>query len=276
MVVLNCKFPLQVQILIRIYIHKGILIVMSEEKTQVNDELIADNLVKSYKGRTVVRGVNIRMRKGEIVGLLGKNGAGKTTTFYMIVGLVRPDSGRISFKGTDITEFPVYKRARYGLGYLAQEPSTFQTMTVENNLMAILETMDLSRAQSKSRATELLAKFGLSHVAKQKALTLSGGERRKLEIARSLVQNPSILLLDEPFAGVDPIAVRDVQEVIKQLQSEGYGILITDHNVRETLDVVDRAYVMADGKILTQGTKDEIVNDPIARQVYLGEDFKMV
>ena len=166
---------------------------MSEEKTQVNDELIADNLVKSYKGRTVVRGVNIRMRKGEIVGLLGKNGAGKTTTFYMIVGLVRPDSGRISFKGTDITEFPVYKRARYGLGYLAQEPSTFQTMTVENNLMAILETMDLSRAQRKSRATELLAKFGLSHVAKQKALTLSGGERRKLEIARSLVQNPSIL-----------------------------------------------------------------------------------
>ena len=249
---------------------------MSDDNVQETDELIAENLVKSYKDRTVVRGVNIRMKKGEIVGLLGKNGAGKTTTFYMIVGLVRPNSGKISFKNTDITEYPVYKRARSGLGYLAQEASIFRTMTVENNLLAILETMKLSRAQRKARAAELLAKFGLSHVAKQKAITLSGGERRKLEIARSLVQNPSILLLDEPFAGVDPIAVSDIQQVIKQNQDDGYGILITDHNVRETLNVVDRAYIMADGQILTQGTKDELVNDPIARKVYLGEDFKMV
>lgn len=249
---------------------------MVDTDIQKAEELIAENLVKSYKDRTVVRGVNIRMKKGEIVGLLGKNGAGKTTTFYMIVGLVRANSGTISFKNEDITEYPVYKRARAGLGYLAQEASIFRTMTVENNLLAILETMKLTRAQRKARAAELLEKFGLSHVAKQKAITLSGGERRKLEIARSLVQNPSILLLDEPFAGVDPIAVSDIQQVIKQLQQDGYGILITDHNVRETLNVVDRAYIMADGKILTEGTKDELINDPIARKVYLGEDFKMV
>lgn len=248
----------------------------TDETPKGDVELIANGLVKSYKDRTVVRGVNLRMKKGEIVGLLGKNGAGKTTTFYMIVGLVRPNKGEIFFNNADITHFPVYKRARSGLGYLAQEASIFRTMTVENNLLAILETMKLNRAQRKARAEELLAKFGLTHVAKQKAITLSGGERRKLEIARSLVQNPSILLLDEPFAGVDPIAVSDIQQIIKQLQEDGYGILITDHNVRETLNVVDRAYIMADGKILTEGTKDKLINDPIARKVYLGEDFKMV
>lgn len=248
----------------------------TDESTKGEVELIANGLVKSYKDRTVVRGVNLRMKKGEIVGLLGKNGAGKTTTFYMIVGLVRPNKGEIFFNNADITHFPVYKRARSGLGYLAQEASIFRTMTVEKNLLAILETMKLNHAQRKARAEELLAKFGLTHVAKQKAITLSGGERRKLEIARSLVQNPSILLLDEPFAGVDPIAVSDIQQIIKQLQEDGYGILITDHNVRETLNVVDRAYIMAEGKILTEGTKDKLINDPIARKVYLGEDFKMV
>ncbi|MBO7298251.1 MAG: LPS export ABC transporter ATP-binding protein [Kiritimatiellae bacterium] len=249
---------------------------MGQDLNKKDSILEVFNIGKRYKNRSVLRNVSLNVKRGEAVGLLGPNGAGKTTCFYCVTGLISPDYGDVCIDGQDITYMPMYKRARLGIGYLPQEASIFRTMTVENNQLEILETMKITRAQRKARAAELLEKFGLSHVAKQKAITLSGGERRKLEIARSLVQNPSILLLDEPFAGVDPIAVSDIQQVIKQLQQDGYGILITDHNVRETLNVVDRAYIMADGKILTEGTKDELINDPIARKVYLGEDFKMV
>ena len=237
--------------------------------------LEAHDLVKSYKGRTVVNGVSISIDKGEIVGLLGPNGAGKTTTFYMIVGLVAPNSGRIVFQGNDITKFPVYKRARTGLGYLAQEPSVFRRLSVEDNIMAILETIRATKAERRARLDELLAEFNLTHVAKSKAYMLSGGERRKLEIARALVQNPAVLMLDEPFAGVDPIAVEGIQQVVTDLRRKGYGILITDHNVRETLSVVDRAYLLAEGKVLCAGTQDFIINDPDARRIYLGESFNM-
>jgi len=237
--------------------------------------LESHDLVKSYKGRKVVNGVSINIEKGEIVGLLGPNGAGKTTTFYMIVGLVAPDSGRIVFKGTDITKYPVYKRARTGLGYLAQEPSVFRRLSVEDNIMAILETIKATKTERKERLEELLAEFKLTHVAKSKAFTLSGGERRKLEIARALVQNPAILMLDEPFAGVDPIAVEGIKTVVTELRAKGYGILITDHNVRETLSVVDRAYLLAEGRVLCAGTQEFIVNDPEARRIYLGKTFNM-
>ena len=233
------------------------------------------DLVKSYKGRKVVNGVSINIEKGEVVGLLGPNGAGKTTTFYMIVGLVAPDSGRIVFQGTDITRYPVYKRARTGLGYLAQEPSVFRRLSVEDNIMAILETIKATKTERRARLEELLAEFKLTHVAKSKAYTLSGGERRKLEIARALVQNPAILMLDEPFAGVDPIAVEGIKTVVTELRAKGYGILITDHNVRETLSVVDRAYLLAEGRVLCAGTQEFIVNDPDARRIYLGESFNM-
>jgi len=233
------------------------------------------DLVKSYKGRKVVNGVSINIEKGEIVGLLGPNGAGKTTTFYMIVGLVAPDSGSIVFQGTDITKYPVYKRARTGLGYLAQEPSVFRRLSVEDNIMAILETIKATKTERRDRLDELLTEFKLTHVAKSKAYMLSGGERRKLEIARALVQNPAILMLDEPFAGVDPIAVEGIKTVVTELRAKGYGILITDHNVRETLSVVDRAYLLAEGRVLCAGTQEFIVNDPDARRIYLGESFNM-
>ncbi len=237
--------------------------------------LEARNLTKSYKGRKVVDDVDIHIDKGEIVGLLGPNGAGKTTTFYMIVGLVRPDSGKIVFNGLDITKFPVYKRAKSGLGYLAQEPSVFRKLSVENNIKAILETLPIKAKARKARLDELLESFGLSKVRKQLAYTLSGGERRKLEIARALVQNPEILMLDEPFAGVDPLAVADIQQVVRDLQSKGYGVLITDHNVRETLSVVDRAYLLYEGRVLREGTSDNLINDPEVRKRYLGEEFRM-
>ena len=237
--------------------------------------LEARNLTKSYKGRKVVDDVDIHIDKGEIVGLLGPNGAGKTTTFYMIVGLVRPDSGKIVFNGLDITKFPVYKRAKSGLGYLAQEPSVFRKLSVENNIKAILETLPIKAKARKARLDELLESFGLSKVRKQLAYTLSGGERRKLEIARALVQNPEILMLDEPFAGVDPLAVADIQQVVRDLQSKGYGVLITDHNVRETLSVVDRAYLLYEGRVLREGTSDKLINDPEVRKRYLGEEFRM-
>jgi lipopolysaccharide export system ATP-binding protein len=237
--------------------------------------LEARNLAKSYKGRKVVDNVDIHINKGEIVGLLGPNGAGKTTTFYMIVGLVRPDSGEIIFRDFDITKYPVYKRAKSGLGYLAQEPSVFRKLSVENNINAILETLNISRKARKARLEELLESFNLTKVAKQMAYTLSGGERRKLEIARALVQNPAILMLDEPFAGVDPLAVADIQQVVRDLQSKGYGILITDHNVRETLSVVDRAYLLFEGKVLREGTSDHLISDPEVRKLYLGEEFRM-
>jgi lipopolysaccharide export system ATP-binding protein len=237
--------------------------------------LRTDKLVKIYGGRAVVNGVDIQCRSGEIVGLLGPNGAGKTTSFYMVVGLVRPASGRVYFKDQEVTDFPMYKRARMGMGYLPQEESIFRKMTVEENIMAILETQPLNKKERKHRCEELLTQFGIEHVARQLALTLSGGEKRRLTIARSLVTKPSLLMLDEPFSGVDPIAVYDVQQIIKNLGDSGLAILITDHNVRETLNIVDRAYLISEGKVVTQGDKDFLLNDPVARKVYLGESFQM-
>jgi lipopolysaccharide export system ATP-binding protein len=237
--------------------------------------LRTDKLVKIYGGRAVVNGVDIELRRGEIVGLLGPNGAGKTTSFYMIVGLVRPNGGRVFFEGEDVTSLPMYKRARSGMGYLPQEESIFRKLTVEQNILAILEMQPLSRKQRKEKCAALLAQFGIDHVAKQLALTLSGGEKRRLTIARSLVTDPSMIMLDEPFSGVDPIAVADVQQHIANLRDAGLAILITDHNVRETLSIVDRAYLIFEGKVITQGTKDFLINDPVARQVYLGERFTM-
>jgi lipopolysaccharide export system ATP-binding protein len=232
-------------------------------------------LVKIYGGRAVVNGVDINCRKGEIVGLLGPNGAGKTTSFYMIVGLVRPNGGTVHFNGRDVTDLAMYRRARMGMGYLPQEESIFRKLTVEQNIMAILETTELNRAQRKARCQELLEQFGIDHVRKQLALTLSGGEKRRLTIARSLVTQPSLLMLDEPFSGVDPIAVQDVQKIVSGLREMGLGILITDHNVRETLSIVDRAYLIYEGRVLMQGTKDFLINNPEARRLYLGENFSM-
>src|SRR4051812_18697830 len=237
--------------------------------------LQTEKLVKIYGGRAVVNGIDIQLKRGEIVGLLGPNGAGKTTSFYMIVGLVRPNSGRVLFEGNEVTDFPMFKRARMGMGYLPQEESIFRKLTVEENLMAILETTSLKRKERKQRCEELLTQFGIEHVSKQTALTLSGGEKRRLTIARSLVTNPSLLMLDEPFSGVDPIAVYDVQQIIQNLRDMGLAILITDHNVRETLSIVDRAYLIFEGRVETQGTKDFLINDPTARRVYLGESFQM-
>src|SRR6195952_5339038 len=228
--------------------------------------LNTEELVKIYGGRAVVNGININVRAGEIVGLLGPNGAGKTTSFYMIVGLVRPHSGAVVFSGTDVTKYPMYKRARLGMGYLPQEESIFRKMTVEQNILAILETLPLSKRERLHRCDELLHQFGIEKLAKNTALTLSGGEKRRLTIARSLVTNPSLLMLDEPFSGVDPIAVADVQQHVRNLRDAGLAILITDHNVRETLNIVDRAYLIYEGRVVTQGTKDFIINDPIARR----------
>lgn len=238
-------------------------------------DLVAHGLVKSYGDRTVVNGMSMDVRCGEIVGLLGPNGAGKTTTFYMVVGLVKPDAGSVVFRGKDLTQMPVFMRARYGLGYLAQEASIFRKLSVWNNVMAILETLRMSRRDRKARCEELLASLDLMKVAKQPAYTLSGGERRKLEIARALVRRPSILMLDEPFAGVDPLAVHDIQEIVRGLKKQGLGIIITDHNVRETLNVVDRAYLVYNGRLLCEGTSEHLVNDDEARRLYLGEDFRM-
>jgi lipopolysaccharide export system ATP-binding protein len=237
--------------------------------------LRTEKLVKIYGGRAVVNGVDINCQRGEIVGLLGPNGAGKTTSFYMIVGLVRPNGGRVIFDGKDVTGLAMYRRARMGMGYLPQEESIFRKLTVEENLMAILETTKMNRKQRKARCAELLTQFGIEHVARQLALTLSGGEKRRLTIARSLVTNPSLLMLDEPFSGVDPIAVYDVQQIIQNLRDAGLAILITDHNVRETLSIVDRAYLIFEGRVETQGSKDFLINDPVARRVYLGESFQM-
>lgn len=238
-------------------------------------DLVASGLVKIYGDRTVVNGMNVNCRCGEIVGLLGPNGAGKTTTFYMIVGLVKPNEGKIMFRGRDLTKMPVFKRARCGLGYLAQEASIFRKLSVWDNVMAILETLNMSRKERKSRCEELLSTFDLMKVAKQPAYTLSGGERRKLEIARALVRKPSILMLDEPFAGVDPLAVNDIQDIVRRLRDQGLGVIITDHNVRETLSVVDRAYLVYNGRLLKEGSSDDLVNDPEVRAKYLGEDFRM-
>ena len=237
--------------------------------------LQTEKLVKIYGGRAVVNGVDINCRRGEIVGLLGPNGAGKTTSFYMIVGLVRPNGGRVTFEDQDVTDFPMFRRARMGMGYLPQEESIFRKLTVEQNLIAILETTKLNRKERKARCEQLLTQFGIDHVARQPALTLSGGEKRRLTIARSLVTNPSMIMLDEPFSGVDPIAVSEIQQIVQNLRDAGLAILITDHNVRETLSIVDRAYLIFEGRVETQGTKDFLINDPVARRVYLGEGFQM-
>jgi lipopolysaccharide export system ATP-binding protein len=237
--------------------------------------LHTEKLVKIYGGRAVVNGVDINIRPGEIVGILGPNGAGKTTTFYMMVGLVRPNDGRVIFKGEDVTDYPMHRRARMGMGYLPQEESIFRKLTVQENLLAILETTSLNKRERKERCEELLTQFGIEHVAKQQALTLSGGEKRRLTIARSLVTQPSLLMLDEPFSGVDPIAVYDVQQIVVNLRKTGLAILITDHNVRETLSIVDRAYLIYEGRVESEGSKDFLVNDPISRQLYLGERFSM-
>jgi lipopolysaccharide export system ATP-binding protein len=245
---------------------------VSERK---DPDLAASGLVKIYGERTVVNGMSVNCSCGEIVGILGPNGAGKTTTFYMVVGLVKPDSGKVIFRGEDITALPVYKRARKGIGYLAQEASVFRKLSVWDNVMSILETMPLSRKQRAARAEELLSPFDLMKVARQPAYTLSGGERRKLEIARALVRNPAILMLDEPFAGVDPLSVGEIQDIVRKLAEQGLGIIITDHNVRETLSVVHRAYLVYDGRLLKEGTSDDLVNDPEVREKYLGENFRM-
>lgn len=237
--------------------------------------LRTDGLVKIYNGRSVVNGVDINVKRGEIVGLLGPNGAGKTTTFYMIVGLIRPNGGRVFFNSSDVTDMAMYRRARHGMGYLPQEESIFRKLTVEENILAILETTKASKAERKSRCDELLTRFGIEHLAKNQALTLSGGEKRRLTIARSLVTNPSLLMLDEPFSGVDPIAVHDVQQIVQDLRSQGLAILITDHNVRETLNIVDRAYLIFEGRVESQGNKEFLLDDPISRKLYLGETFTM-
>jgi lipopolysaccharide export system ATP-binding protein len=234
-----------------------------------------EKLVKKYRGRTVVNEVDVTVRPGEIVGLLGPNGAGKTTTFYMVTGLIRPTSGEVWFKERRVSGVPMYKRARMGMGYLSQEPSVFRKLTVQENVMAILETLPVSGRERRQRLEFLLNELKISHLAKQRAYTLSGGERRRLEITRALVTNPSLILLDEPFSGVDPLAVYEVQEIIKELRAKGLGVLITDHNVRETLAVVDRAYLMCEGKVLREGASSFLVNDEVSRELYLGPRFSM-
>lgn len=233
------------------------------------------NLAKSYDGKRVVNGVSMKIKRGEVAGLLGPNGAGKTTTFYMVVGILRPDEGRIIFDGKDITNLAMYKRARNGIGYLSQEPSIFRKLTVEENIIAILETLSIPRSVRKNRLEALLNELNIAHLAKKKAYMLSGGERRRLEITRALVTNPLFILLDEPFSGIDPIAVADAQAIISDLKKKGLGILLTDHNVRETLEITDYSYIMSEGKILISGTAQELINDQRAREIYLGEKFKM-
>lgn len=223
----------------------------------------------------MVGGVDINVKRGEVVGLLGPNGAGKTTTFYMITGIIPPDEGKIVFDRQDITKMPLHMRARYGIGYLSQEPSIFRKLTVEENIMAVLETLGFSPRERHRRLDELLNELKVTHLAKNKAYTLSGGEKRRVEITRALVTNPLFILLDEPFSGIDPIAVAECQEIIKELKAKGLGILLTDHNVRETLTITDRAYLMADGRILISGTKDDLISNPKAREIYLGEKFTM-
>jgi len=237
--------------------------------------LKAQGVTKSYNGRRVVSAVNLEIKGGEVVGLLGPNGAGKTTTFHMMVGLVRPDQGQVFLNGEDMTQAPIYQRARAGISYLPQESSVFRRLTVEDNLLAILETLDLSREEQAERCKALLRMLGIAHLAKHRAFTLSGGERRRVEIARALVLSPFFVLLDEPFTGVDPIAVTEIQKIIRKLTASGIGLLITDHNVRETLGICDRAYILNEGVVLEEGTPDGIASSPKVRKVYLGEGFKM-
>ncbi len=238
-------------------------------------KLEAANLKKSYQGRHAVKGISVQVSQGQVVGLLGPNGAGKTTAFYMIVGVLRPDEGSIHLDGQNITEFPMHKRAKAGLGYLSQERSIFRKLTVEENLIAVLEMLPLSRNEKQERLDSLLSELGIQHVRKIKGYALSGGESRRAEIARALVLEPSIMLLDEPFAGVDPIAVADIQTIIQQLAKRNIGVLITDHNVRETFGIIDYGYIMNEGELLIDGTPDELVKNDQARKVYLGKTFSM-
>lgn len=237
--------------------------------------ITTDNLVKIYNTRHVVDGVSISVEQGSVVGLLGPNGAGKTTTFYMIAGIEKPDAGTVMLDGKDISAMPMYERARAGIGYLPQEASIFSKMTVEDNIMAILETTDLNASEREAKMNALLDEFRLNHVRKSEGKALSGGERRRVEIARALATDPAFILLDEPFAGIDPIAVADIQGMIAHLAQRGIGVLITDHNVRETLSIVDKAYILAEGHILLHGDSETIANDPVARKYYLGDNFSM-
>ncbi len=237
--------------------------------------LKADNLTKIYRGRKVVDALSLFVQSGEVVGLLGPNGAGKTTTFYMIVGLTKPDNGRVILDNEDITNEPMYKRARKGINYLPQEASIFRKMTVSENILAILETLEISQQERQKRLQSLLKELRLEHLAQNQASTLSGGERRRVEITRALVTSPLFMILDEPFAGIDPIAVSEIKEIVLRLKQRGIGVLISDHNVRETLKVCDRAYILNEGKVLESGTPVEIVNSPLAREFYLGEDFAL-
>ncbi|MEO0004568.1 MAG: LPS export ABC transporter ATP-binding protein [candidate division WOR-3 bacterium] len=238
-------------------------------------KLFAENLTKKYGGRPVVNGLTLELRPQEVVGLLGPNGAGKTTTFHMIAGFIQPDAGRIFLDGIEITDMPVYKRARLGLGYLSQEPSVFRKLTVEQNMRAVLEMLSVPRSQQDRTIEELLDKLNIRHLRHQRAGTLSGGERRRVELARALACKPSLLLLDEPFTGVDPLVRQEIQDIIRRLREEGLAILVTDHNVRETLEITDRAYLMFDARILFSGTSKELVQDEKARQLYLGERFRI-
>jgi len=237
--------------------------------------LRAEGLVKAFKRRRVVDRVDLELTQGEVVGLLGPNGAGKTTTFYMMVGLLKAEEGRVFLDDEDLTGWPMYRRARAGIGYLPQEASVFQKLTVEQNILAILETLDLSRGQRMARLDELLEELSISHLRKSRGYALSGGERRRVEITRALVTRPKFLLLDEPFTGVDPIAIDDIQRIVRDLRDKGLGVLITDHNVRETLSITDRAYLLFEGRILVEGDSDRLVNDPEARELYLGADFRL-
>ena len=244
-------------------------------ETTGESTLRAEGLVKSFRKRRVVDHVDFEVHQGEIVGLLGPNGAGKTTTFYMTVGLLKADEGSVWLDEEELTSWPMYRRARAGIGYLPQEASVFQKLTVEQNVMAILETLGLSRPERHDRLEELLAELSISHLRKNKAYSLSGGERRRLEITRALATRPKFLLLDEPFTGVDPIAIDDIQRIVRDLRDKGLGVLITDHNVRETLSITDRAYLLFEGQILVEGDSDMLVNDPEARELYLGQDFQL-
>ena len=237
--------------------------------------LKSNNIIKTYNKRDVVQGVTLEVNRGEVVGLLGPNGAGKTTTFYMITGMVKPTKGSISLDEMNITNLPMYKRAQLGIGYLSQEPSVFTKLSVENNLMLVLELTNLSKKKQKEKLEELLNEFSITHIRKSLASTLSGGERRRTEIARSLVMNPDFILLDEPFAGVDPIAVEDIQKIVTNLKNKGIGVLITDHNVRETLSITDRSYLLYDASILKSGNAKQLIEDKEARRLYLGDKFKM-
>ena len=238
-------------------------------------KLIAEDLVKSYKGRKVVKGISLEVNPGEIVGLLGPNGAGKTTSFYMIVGLIKPNGGRIFLNDIEITKFPMYKRAQNGIGYLAQEASVFRKLSIEDNILSVLQLTKLSKKEQNMRMESLIEEFGLQHIRKNRGDLLSGGERRRTEIARALATNPNFILLDEPFAGVDPIAVEDIQRIVAQLKNKNIGILITDHNVQETLAITDRTYLMFEGSILKHGVPEELAADEMVRKVYLGQNFEL-